>query len=37
MINTGKEYLFREKVTPANLKSRLAISVRSYSGEKENI
>lgn len=36
IINTGKEYLFREKITPANFKSRLGISVRSYSGEREN-
>ena len=36
IINIGKEYLFREKITPANFKSRLSISVRSYSEEREN-
>jgi exodeoxyribonuclease VII large subunit len=36
IINTGKEYLFREKITPANFKSRLGISVRSFSVEREN-
>ena len=36
IINTGKEYLFKEKITPANFQSRLRISVRSYYGEREN-
>lgn len=36
MINTGKEYLFREEIVPANFKSRLISVVRFYSGEREN-
>jgi exodeoxyribonuclease VII large subunit len=36
MINTGKEYILREEITPATCISRLISAVRSYSGEKEN-
>jgi exodeoxyribonuclease VII large subunit len=34
-INIGKEYLIREEITPANMKSRLISGVKTYSSEKE--
>jgi len=34
IISTGKDYLFREKITPANLESRLFSAVKSYSAEQ---
>ena len=36
MINTGKEYLIRDEITPANFKSRLTSAVKSYTIEREN-
>jgi exodeoxyribonuclease VII large subunit len=35
IINLGKEYLMRETIIPAGLRSRLTSGVRSYSVEKE--
>jgi exodeoxyribonuclease VII large subunit len=35
LINTGKEYLFREKIGPENRRSRLFSTVRYYYGERE--
>jgi exodeoxyribonuclease VII large subunit len=35
LINTGKEYLFREEIIPANFLSRLFSAVRFYSSERD--
>ena len=34
IIGTGKEYLFRQKITPAKMVSRLYSAVKSYSSEQ---
>jgi exodeoxyribonuclease VII large subunit len=35
MINTGKKFLLREEITPANLRSRLVSSVKAFAAERE--